>query len=337
MTHNYGVSHLSFSSLAKRLEHEIVNGTTAGSELRLDVIAETATTSAQRVLNVEQSDEEAERVKGLPASVLFENLGPGDVLLTTVRREPMAATIDISGVPSNPALGFSVTEDIDPNAKEVMLWKRRPTYEPSPDLSIEPPLGLLAELQRHGRAKRPLTDEVMFSQGTLTLLTRAHTALSKHTHSLGMAAAELFRQCERMLEEFRDQVKNVKEVAYRVESVVDEDGPDNDDGSFKIGGEEGIRRRIDQARSKQADLVRRYDALQRKEAALGKGVVSEKEEAWTAELQEVESAVIEPDDHPDDDDDENEVDESGSTIWRRYIEVTSHHPETNPGLSIPHC
>ncbi len=213
------------------------------------------------------------------------------------------------------------------------------------------------------------------------LLTEAHNILSQHTRSVGTAAAELFRQCERMLSEFRDQITSVKELGFRVDNVVDEDrqggsdggkergkgtveeggdeegeGEDGDEGAAekeeeeggrrkgvgdegereeerkKSGGEQGVQRRIETARQKNEELIKRYEALQRKEAILSARVVSEKEERWRRELDGLKWNVLGSDgdgeggdggEGVDDGDDGDDGDGERNTIRRRFDEVRS--------------
>ena len=324
VTCGHGVIHLSLSYLVDALEKEIRAGGGSGADLRLDVIATAqAMTVAQTIFEHEHSRDSTTLTRHLPACVVFPTSRSECMLMTARPGASIAvAYAAMRGGRSTAAVaGDAGTEDHESNNKSLVRRGQRPAYVPAPGLSVHLPLSAFIEQQIRGRNKGYFSKDTRFSQPTLSIMTDAHTILSRYTHILGNAAAELFRQCERMLEEFRDQIKNVKEVGYRVDHVIDEDRPnpdgcgDDDNPRPKLSRDDGIRHRIELAKSKNRELTRRITALRRKGNTLGEPIRSAKEEAWTTELERLQSTVL--DDHVQGDG--NNLDRA--SIRTRYLEV----------------
>ena len=323
VTHEGGIIYLSFSPWAERIEQEASANARAGSELRLETVLKSNTTATQRLLDRTGEDDEAGNDERLAASVLFGRVGLGNLLLTASRNRPFVQVLDYAEAAVLPDTPSRALHELGSHARETALRKHRDPYKVAPDLLTELPLDAFVRSQQQGSNRGAFTEKMEISHATASMLTDTHRMVSMHTHSVGMAAAELFRQCERMLSEFRDQIRSIKELTFRVESVVDaaaEDGSSGQDVRPKSGGEEGAKRRLEQARSRHADLTTRYDALQKKEALLSEHVVSEREEAWRDELYQLKYNVLGPaeDEQVDDGDVEDD-----STIQQRFDEV---HP-----------
>ena len=326
VTHEGGIVYLSFSPWAERIEQEVSASARAGSELRLETVLKSNSTATQRLLDRTVEDDEAGNDERLAASVLFGRIGLGDLLLTASRKRPFAQVLDYAETAVLPDTPSRALNEFGPQARETALRKHRDPYKVAPDLLTELPLDGFIRAQQQGSNRGPFKEKMEISHPTASMLTDTHRMVSMHTHSVGMAAAELFRQCERMLSEFRDQIESIKELTFRVEGVVDAAPAPAENGSSeqdvrprsKIRGEEGARRRLDQARSRHVDLTTRYEALQKKEALLSEYVVSEREEAWREELFQLKFNVLGPaeDCYVDDED----VEDDG-TIQKRFDEV----------------
>ncbi len=100
-------------------------------------------------------------------------------------------------------------------------------------------------------------------------MTEAHRVLSRETHQLGVAAADLFRRCERLIEELKDQIGRVQECAVRMEGVVGADNDDDyDDGERGGRGSEGKEKKGPGKRAKKPSLDERVQRVQEKQATL---------------------------------------------------------------------
>ena len=325
VTHGHGVTHLSLSYLVEALEKEIRAGGGSGADLRLDVIASAqGMTIAQTIFEHEHSHDSTALTQDLPACVVFPPSESECMLMTARPGASIAvayAEMRGDGGPTAAVADDAGAEDHESNNKSLVRRGQRPAYVPAPGFSVHLPLLVFIEQQIRGRNKGYFSKDIRFSQPTLSIMTDAHTMLSQYTHMLGDAAAELFRQCERMLEEFRDQIENVKEVGYRVDHVVDEDGPKGDGGGGdgnhrpKVSRDKGIQRRIDRVKSKNQELTRRVAALRRKGNALGEPIRSAKEEAWMMEIEQLQSTILDGRAQGDDND------PNRASIRTRYFEV----------------
>jgi nucleoporin NUP82 len=133
------------------------------------------------------------------------------------------------------------------------------------------------------RQRNTLKDQVRLSPATLDLVTSAHRVLSAHTNALERAASDLFRRCERLQGEMKDQLKQLSEVAERIKGATSEIG---EDGNRKEGARNGeaLDKRLVAARDRQAQLAQRYDALRGKLLNSGGRPLSEREKAWVNEV-----------------------------------------------------
>jgi nucleoporin NUP82 len=117
----------------------------------------------------------------------------------------------------------------------------------------------------------------------LDLVATAHRQLASYTNALERAASDLFRRCERLQGEMKDQLKQLSDVAERIKGVTSEI---DEDGNRKEGTRNGeaLDRRLQNARDRQLELVQRYDTLRKKVINSGGRPLSEKEKAWAMEV-----------------------------------------------------
>ena len=153
-------------------------------------------------------------------------------------------------------------------------------------------------------------------------MTEAHRILSAETHQLGVAAADLFRRCERLQDEFRDQIRRANELAASIERVTSA-GPNEDESVDEV-----LMKRLERARTNQEGLRERHDLLRRKIGRSGARELSEKEKLWVNEIQGVAQCVMEPEQENgerDEDQDSEWETEQNAELWTRYSEVLLIH------------
>jgi nucleoporin NUP82 len=140
------------------------------------------------------------------------------------------------------------------------------------------------------------------SPATLDLVTTAHRVLSAHTNALERAASDLFRRCERLQGEMKDQLRQLSDVAERIKGVTSEI---DEDGNRKEGvrNSEALDQRVQAARDRQDQLVQRYDALRKKVLNSGGRPLSDKEKSWIAEVNALSESF---DDEPSKEDEEHD-------------------------------
>ena len=287
----------SMSSWAQRLEAELQSEDASGSEFRLGVICDGEFIKRQRILQVSEADVTAQK-EHLAASLLFYDYDLGYLLITYHPSNPYAAIMDA------PEESFSAAMELYENKSPVPgsnpLPPRRAPYQVPAVLYANSPLDSFVEKHVPHRQRQTLKEHVRMSPATLDLVTTAHRVLSAHTNALERAASDLFRRCERLQGEMKDQLKQLSDVAERIKGVTSEI---DEDGNRKEGvrDSKALDNRVQAARDRQDQLVQRYEALRKKVLNSGGRPLSEKEKAWNAEVNALSESF---DDKPSKEEDE---------------------------------
>lgn len=318
LTNSTGVFFFSLAPWLQGLEGELQSSNGAGSALRLDVLTQGSGTLREWVLPIEQRDEDGPRT-GVVTCVVLQDSDIGYFLLTTVGEQPQAATLDHPSDQLNRIIDDSPHRDFEPEMKFLALGPTRAAYQPPMSLFEDPSFGSTF-LDRHqdSRHKWTRTQEIRLSGATLQLMTEAHRILSEQTQRLGAAAADLFRRCERMQDEFRDQIRRANEVANRIDSLADvgeDDYGDVETEEDVLTADTLIEKRLEKAKARQKELMARHEALRRKLARSGGRELSEKEEVWVSEIEKLEHSVL-------GEKIEDEGDQQPREIWQRYNEAS---------------
>ena len=284
------VMFFSLSSWVQRLEPELQVEDQAGSDFRLEVLCSGDLAHRERILQVPDADVTAPE-EHLAASVVFSDFNLGYMLLTTHPSNPFAAVMN------TPEDSLASTVDFRYSQQKALpagLPAARPRvpYQVPAIFYAKSPLEDFVEKNVPHRQRHTLKEHVRLSPATLDLITTAHRLVSAHTTPLERAASDLFRRCERLRDEMRDQLKQLAEVAERVKGVTSEV---DEHGNLKEGvrSEEAMNRRMQAAQDRQASLNQRYEALRKKLAKSGGRPLSEKEKAWFAEVNALSASLDE--------------------------------------------
>ncbi|KAJ5369004.1 Nucleoporin NUP82 [Penicillium cataractarum] len=283
------VVHFSMSSWVQRLESELQAEDTTGSGFRLQVLCSGNVAQREKILQVSDVDVTSEK-EHLAASLVFYDFDLGYLLLTYVPSSPYAAVMDA------PEDSFSATMDLRTYSQKTsgdsspILAPRRAPYQVPAILYAKSPLESFVEKHVPHRQRHTLKEQVRLSPATLDLVTTAHRVLSAHTNALERAASDLFRRCERLRGEMKDQLKQLSDVAERINGVTSEIG---EDGNRKDGSRNGaaLDKRLQAAKDRQNALVQRYDALRKKLLNSGGRPLSDKEKAWVSEVKALSESV----------------------------------------------
>ena len=317
LTNSTGVFFFSLEPWLQVLEGELQASNSAGSAIRLDVLTQGPGALREWVLPIDQRDKDGPR-NGVATCVVLQDSDLGYFLLTLVGEQPQAATLDSPYDKLNHMVEDSSHRDFEPEMKLLALGPTRSAYQPPMSLFEESSFGK-SFLDKHqdSRHKWTRTQEIRLSGATLQLMTEAHRVLSEQTQRLGAAAADLFRRCERMQDEFREQIRRADEVANRIDSLADvgeDDYGDAEPEKERSTANAVLEQRLEKARARQADLAARHEALRRKLARSGGRELSEKEEVWVSEIEKLGHSVLE---REAGDEDEQQPPE----LWQRYREV----------------
>ncbi|GAB7354496.1 hypothetical protein MBLNU459_g4966t1 [Dothideomycetes sp. NU459] len=286
-----GLYSISLNPWISSLEDELISPAGSGAGFRLDVLLESEHTLVSQILSRNAGKQE-DSVMSTPACISILDSDLGHFILTSTSSQPQAVTLDVP-LQNSIYTSFAPDEPLALPTPDV-----RQPYLPS-DVFFAPsslPAFLDSVTQSaHSRLTRTdLKSQVRFSPATLQLLTDAHRVLSTETSRLGVAAADLFRRCERMRAELAEQVRKVDDIANKIEAVTGDDDDDEgepDVNGARLVGKQRIDQRVDAARARSADLGKRVEALRRKMAGLGGKELSAREEAWSVEVAAVQDSL----------------------------------------------
>ncbi|CRG90516.1 Alanine--tRNA ligase [Talaromyces islandicus] len=297
LTTSNNVSFISLSSWAQRLEAELQSDDAPGSQFRLNVLCDGSIALRELIIQLNEDDFSLDEEPGhLSSSVVFSDYDFGTLLLTYRGFTPQAAVLD---EPQNQALqsfSESVISHLNGPVSHPPIFSKpqRAPYQVPAIFYTDEPLGTFIEDNVPHRHRGALRETVRLSPSTLDTVAAAHRVLAAHTGVLEKAAADLFRRCERLRGDMRDQLEGIAIVAERIKNISSHIGAD---GSRQEGSrsEEALSDRLAAAKQKQADLVSRYSRIRTKLSKVGGRPLSEKENAWVAEVDNMSASIIQTD------------------------------------------
>lgn len=269
VTQSTGVHSLTLTPWIQNLEDELSGPSDTGSSFRIALLHDSERTLVTPLINIASPN------PSTPAALSVIDSDLSHFILTLPSNQPYSASIDLP-LPLNPIDPYA------PSTAQLLLPSSevREPYIPARDFFAPSQLSTFIDQTLHSgksRLKRSdLNSQVRLSPATLQLMTEAHRILSDETNRLGLAAADLFRRCQRMQAELAEQVHRVREIRDRAEDV---------------GGREKMEDRLKGVRERDERLQKRVEAVRRKVAGLQGGTVSKREEAWGKEAKEVEDSL----------------------------------------------
>lgn len=275
VTHNSGITQVSLAPWVFRLESELSGENAAGSDMRVNLIA--------------QARSEVERV--------YIESAPGNLLAASVAiRDPDLGYFLLSATPSDPvALIFDTPEedfmplktsssptpyiDHSPEQKAALevFWTPRPAFQPPTVLDQPSEMPKLRQALLTSKHAALMGQQIRLSPATLKVFSSAHQILSLETGRLNEAVAELFRRCDAFRSELKDQVQKANELRTRIDQITGGDGESESD-------EVRLTRALAQRKQKQEELTQRFENLRRKVQQNATRELSDKEKAWRHEV-----------------------------------------------------
>lgn len=293
-TQSTGVYNISLRSWISGLEDELSApqvDTAKSIGFRLGIFLKSACSTVETILPFEEPHIDIDAV----LAILSEYSHSGYIILTTASRKPLAAILDVPSTAIHPFAPEALT-----STRPVTTLESRAPYQPDEILFQSSKLPSHLEGWRRESATGSAGDvkgEIRFSPYTLQKVTEAHRVLSSETHALGMAVADIFRRCERMMNEMRSQVEKARELSNRVNSVTGEDEfPEQRAGEPELvrGGRYKIQQRIKERQAKTEEIKERVERLRSKMRALGGKQLSAKEEAFMEEVERLQRSIQPP-------------------------------------------
>jgi nucleoporin NUP82 len=281
VTHAGGVSYVSMESWIEKLENELQDPSRAGMDFRVNLFLDMAESKAEYLIKFDRQHEAASI---LSCAVMLE-MELGYFVVTAQNGQPYAATLDTryqdlkSSVASEPA-----------RAEEPVIALPTITREPyrADNRFFEQNQASRFLREAVHRRNLHLQENIRLTPEILDLLIEAHQVFSRETQRLSEAAAGTFRACTRMLDEYSDQLEKLKDLAYRVDNISEEDL------EFPDLAEDGPRRiqdRLADISLRQQELQAKCRRVQKKVASLNVRQMSEKEREFAREVLELQHDV----------------------------------------------
>ncbi|KKA28272.1 hypothetical protein TD95_001838 [Thielaviopsis punctulata] len=288
VTHNVGITYFSLAPWVFRLESELQN-TSAGSEFRIGMLMP----SHSSIRELLYMDTAATPTSQLAASVAINDPDVGYGIISSTPYEPVVLLFDLpeeefsadstAKTPDN--VDIKDVVKIEPELPQPLFsHEARPAYTPSHVFDQQSVLPVFLDRLKSSNRRMAITQELRLSPMTLQVLTDVHQILSDETHSLGLAASDLFVKCEHLHSEMIQQLSKAAEIKSRIDKIVG----GNDEASDK----ERIDARLAQAQERQTRLAERLEALRKDANGASKRDLSHKERAFIDEVQMLENRVL---------------------------------------------
>lgn len=286
VTQPSGITFVSLAPWVFRLEAELQAESEAGSKFRIDLLVKANGSTRERVY-VQKSEQGP-----LAASVAIRDPDLGYFVLSAGPRAAVAVFFDAPEDEYAPTIrqaSPALAHDDEEDGKPLTIWEPRPYFHASGALDAGTHLPQLIDHLKTGRRKPLMQQEVRLSAATLEVFADCHRVVSADIHPLNEAVAELFRKCEALQAELREQIGKTNEVRRRVDAI---SGADAEDSEEPVSDDMHVRNRLSDAQNRQEELAKR---MQRLKSKLGKATsreLSDYEKAWMEEVRAMESTVL---------------------------------------------
>ena len=259
VTHSQGIYYLSCEPWIQNLESELQSTANVGTRFRIEIVTNGYGTLRERILDFQQ--DQGLMAHDPTAAVILMDSDIGYFLLTAINGTPRAAILDKPEFAIEEELRTQTTYQLPEGSNMLTVAPTRQPYVPPASLWDRSALPYFVSSHVQNRHRKALKEEIRLSSVTLDLMTRAHRVLSEETHTLGVAAADLFRRCERLQDELRDQIERVKEVAKRTEETVGDlaETVSHDENPKLL-----IEKRLKDAQTRQAKIIARFEEVSKR-------------------------------------------------------------------------
>lgn len=278
ITYNTGITQVSLAPWIFRLEGELSSEAPAGSDMRVNLIAQARS-------EVERIYAEPAHGNSLAASVAFTDPDLGYFLISATPTDPVALIFDIPEeefLPVKPAASptpFPEQTREQTTAALEVFYTPRPAFQTP--LTFDTPSEIPQLRQRLLTSKHAalMGQPVRLIPDALKIFSNVHQILSTETLQLNEAVAELFRRCDTFRSELKDQVEKANELKTRIDHIT---GADEEDGD---SDESRLTHALAARRQKQEELMQRFENLKRKAQRKTTTELSDKEKAWAQEVE----------------------------------------------------
>ncbi|KAL2270418.1 hypothetical protein VTJ83DRAFT_2602 [Remersonia thermophila] len=312
VTHPAGITSVSLAPWVFRLESELEGASDAGAEFRIDLLTQGQGSECERIYTQSRGQH------ALAAATAIKDSDLGHLVLSAGPRGPVALFFDTPEPTTAPKeLPASVPDDLDFPAP-VTCWEPRPLFHPSEFLDQPSALPAWIDYLKTGRRRPLVQQEVRLSMATLEVFTEGHKVISTEVENINNAVAELFRKCQMLQGELREQIAKASIEKKRVDSITGEDDSDES----PVSHNEVVQGRLRLIRQRQEELAERMEKLRRKLGRATSRELSDREKAWAEEVRTLgshilgsEAAAAAAGGAP------SKASTPGKELWRRFDEV----------------
>ncbi|KAL7947294.1 hypothetical protein V8C42DRAFT_282687 [Trichoderma barbatum] len=305
VTHHAAITFISLTPWIFRLESELLGEHEAGTDFRLGLLA-----NAQSTRDRVYAQQAADAGVPLAGCVAIRDPDLGYFLLSATPYEPIALSFETPDDEPVTVRQESPIREREMSMAPLDFYEPRPVYYPPHTFSESSAVPELLERLRTSRYKTIVNQEIKLSPLTLSIFTDAHKVLSEETYRLGVAAAEVFRRCELLQAELKQQVRKANEVKGKIDTINGSHREDNEPDNAMY------ERRINEAKERQERLTRRMEDLRKVVSKTTSRELSAKERAFVEEVKAMEASVSGPASGA-----EVGLRNQAKQLWRRLEEV----------------
>ncbi|KAJ4385029.1 Nucleoporin nup82 [Neurospora sp. IMI 360204] len=286
VTHAAGITYVSLAPWISLLESELQSDSEAGVDFRFDLMVKGQRAEVDRIYTPQHAQ------NALAAATAFKSSDLSHFVLSATHNDPVIIFFDTpeSELMSDRQETPVPTEHGD-TPEPLTVWEPRPLFHPSEVLSRPSTLPSWVDALRTSRKRPLMQQEVRLSVATLEIFTEGHRLVSSEVFELNNAVAELFRKCEALTFELKEQINKVYEVNQRIETISGE-GESRSTKEQNISEEMLVRNRIDVMKVRQENLARRVDNLRKRLGQVSTRELSDKEKAWAEEVRTLASSIL---------------------------------------------
>jgi nucleoporin NUP82 len=283
ITHPAGITFVSLAPWVFRLESELQEASGAGAEFRLDLLAKGQGSERERIYT------QARGQSALAAATAISDPDLGYFVLSATHNDPIVLFFDpperVSAPRESPA---AIAEHVETPQPEVG-WEPRPLFHPSEVLDRSSALPPWIDHLKTGRRRPLLQQELRLSMATLEVFTEGHKVVAAEVDQINNAVAELFRKCQSLHGELKQQIVKANEAKQKIDRITGEDSAD-DEGP--VSQDELARDRLRIVRERQEELASRMEKLKRKLGRATSRELSDKERAWADEVRALGDSIL---------------------------------------------
>ena len=285
VTQPRGITYISLAPWVFRLEGELQSESEAGSKFRIDLLVKGNGSVRERVYT-QRND-----MGPLSACTAIRDPDLGYLVLSATHDDPVALFFETPEDTYTPPVRQASPQpsgEQDADRRPLTICEPRPFFHPSEILGRSSNLPRYLDHLNMGKRRPLVHQQVRLSVATLEIFTESHRVVSADIDPLNVAVAELFRKCEALQAELREQISKTNEVRRRVDGVT---GADVEEGE-PMSQDMVVQSRLRRARERQGDLAKRMENLKRKLGQTTSRDLSDKEVAWMQEVKSMEGTVL---------------------------------------------